>query len=57
MHKLLNRARRLNLSLHCVGRGDNDVLEPEVLLQNFGGRFNLPAFLVEGSNGVDISLR
>ena len=43
---------RSNLGIHYVGRGDDDILDLEVLLQDFEEWFNLPALLVDGDNRV-----
>jgi hypothetical protein len=45
---------RSNLGFQHVGRGDDDVLNLEFLLQDFEEWFNLPALLVDSGNRIPI---
>jgi hypothetical protein len=44
---------RSNLGFHHVGRGEDDALDLEVLLQDFEEWVNLSALLVDGGNCID----
>jgi hypothetical protein len=44
------------MGLHRVSLGGDDTLDIGLTFLSFGEGFNLPAWLVEGGNGTDVSL-